>query len=463
MKKPLNKAIKTFYGIGDFGFSLMSAVEIYFFVYFLTDIAKLPLAYVAIIGTITSVVDAVLSPFYGAVISGTKPMRWGRNRSWMLIIPPLAVPAYLFQYTKIGSDLTTAIFICAGFIISHVLWNIPWVANVSLIPVLASNPDEAALLSSRRATWTALGGIVFSFTGEPLARYFGATTNNEVLGYTILAGLMGIVFMLTYFTIFKITDGYEETGGESAAKGGGGGQRVSFKAMWDCIVQNPPLMILLIADFFRYMVMFVMTASAAYYFTYVAQNMAMFPTYLLTISISQMIGSYTSASIAKKLSTRTTTIIGLFGMAAALITGKFVALNVTIFFGVAVLAGIFLGALNSVMVGLYSDVSVYAKWKTGTDATPFIMGLMTVSLKSAIISRGTLIPLILNSVGFVPNTDPMLATLELKKGVIDAFLFYPGIFALVSALVLLVAYKLTREKVVDMQNEISQRAAGAGS
>jgi len=32
---------------------------------------------------VTSLVDAFLSPVYGAVISGTKPMKWGRNRSWI--------------------------------------------------------------------------------------------------------------------------------------------------------------------------------------------------------------------------------------------------------------------------------------------------------------------------------------------------------------------------------------------
>lgn len=41
MKKPLSDAIKKFYGIGDFGFSLMTQVELYFFMFFLTNVAKL--------------------------------------------------------------------------------------------------------------------------------------------------------------------------------------------------------------------------------------------------------------------------------------------------------------------------------------------------------------------------------------------------------------------------------------
>lgn len=456
MKKPLSKTIKTFYGFGDLGFTLMTSVEVYFFVFFLTDIAKLPLSLVAIIGTITSVVDAVLAPFYGAIISGTKPMRWGRNRSWMLLIPPLVIPTYIFQYTKIGSDTLAAVIICAGFIISHILWNIPWVANVSLIPVLSSNPDEAALLSSRRATWTALGGIVFSFMGERLARYFGEVTNSQVLGYAVLAGFTATVMTLCYWFIFKITDGYEPTGGQ-VAESSTRRQRVSFGAMLKSAIQNPPLVVLLSSDFFRYMTNFVMSAAAAYYFTYVAQNMALFSTYLLVTAVCRMIGSYIAGAMAKKLSTRTTTIVGLIGVAASLIICKFVAMNVVLFFVFVLIASVFLGIVYSVMVGLYSDVSIYARWKTGEDTSAFVMGLMNVALKLAIIARGTVIPFILDRSGFDPNVDPSAASLALKTGVINAFLFVPGIFALIGGLILMLGYKLTREKVVELQNEINER------
>ncbi len=134
-----------------------------------------------------------------------------------------------------------------------------------------------------------------------------------------------------------------------------------------------------------------------------------------------------------------------------------VAMNLTLFFVFVLTATIFLEIGASVTVGLYSDVSVYARWKTGEDASAFIMGLMTVALKLAIISRGTVIPFILDRAGFDPNVDPAAATMALKTGVVNAYLLVPGIFALVSGLILLLFYKLTREKVLELQNEINQR------
>lgn len=439
MKKPLSNAIKRFYGIGDLGFSLMASVETFLFVYFLTDVAKFSLPMVALIGTITSVVDAALSPFYGAIISGTKPLKWGRNRSWMLIAPPFVVILYMFQFTKIGSEAMAATIICAGFILSHILWNIPWVANVSLIPVLANTPDERSLLASRRGTYTALAGVLFSYIGSPLAIYLGDVTNNETLGYTLLAGILAFTMMIGYWIVFKITEGYEETTAQTQASS----QKVSISIMLKSLFENPPLVALLLSDFFRYMVNFIMTAAAAFYFTYVAQNMALFPTYLLLGAIAQVIGAHFAGPIAKSLSSRTASIYGLLGLAASLVLCKFVATNLMLFFIVVMIARLFLGLLTSVMVSLYSDVAIYGEWKTGEDASPFIMGLMTLSLKTAIISRGTIIPFVLAAAGFVAGSDPTTASMALKTAVINAFLFIPGIFALVSGVILSIGYKLT--------------------
>ncbi|KPU42311.1 melibiose carrier protein [Oxobacter pfennigii] len=461
MKKPLSKAIKTFYGVGDLGFSLMTSVELYLFVFFLTNVAKFSLPMVALIGSVTSIVDAVLSPFYGAIISGTKPMKWGRNRSWMLIAPPAVVVLYMFQYTKIGPEPVAAFLVCAGFILSHIIWNIAWVGNVSLISVLANNPEERGLLASRRATYSALAGVFYSYIGSPLAQWLGVVTGNEVLGYSLLAGIMAATMLIGYWTVFKITDGYEVEENTAKSSAAPKAEKVSGGVMLKMVFQNPPLLVLLLGDFFRYMVNFIMTAAAAYYFTYVAQNMALLPVYLLIGAIAQVIGSYASGPVAKALSSRNATVVGLFGLAASLILCKFVAMNVTMFFVVVSVVRFFLGVLTAVMVALYSDVSVYGEWKTGKNATPFIMGLMNLSLKSAVIARGTIIPIVLSAAGFVAGADPATASLELKNAVINVFLFIPGIFALISALILAIGYRLTKEKLAGYQAEIDKRKAQA--
>ena len=73
MKKPLSPALKTFYGIGDLGFSLMTSVGMYFQTYFLTDVAGFNLALVGLIITIPCIFDAVFAPVYGEVRQAPVP------------------------------------------------------------------------------------------------------------------------------------------------------------------------------------------------------------------------------------------------------------------------------------------------------------------------------------------------------------------------------------------------------
>ncbi|QSX07967.1 MFS transporter [Alkalibacter rhizosphaerae] len=459
-KKPLSKTIRTFFGVGDMGFSLMTLVEMYFFVFFLTNVAKFPLATVAVIGTATSIGDALLSPFYGAFIDSIKPLKWGKYRSWLLICPPIVVVLYMFQFTKIGGDAIGAIIVTLGFVISHIAWNIPWVANIALIPLLATKPSERGLLSSRRATWGAGAGIIFSYTGANLAALYGRVTGNEVLGYTLLAGTFAFIMLLGYWFHFKMTEGYEETGAEVAANKSTK-PRLGLIQMLKMAGTNHYLIILLIGDFFRYMASFIMTAAAAYYFTYVPKNAGLLATYLLLVSLAQLVGSYLAAPLTQKISSRAASIISLVLCSAALIVAKIVGYNIVLFLIAVITAAIFLGVLRATMVTLYSDVAVYSEWKTGQTATAWIMGLMNLSLKTAIISRGTVIPFVLATAGFVATADPATASKELTDAVITVFVLIPAIFMLLSSVILGFGYKLNQEKLEIYEREIEERKVKA--
>ena len=73
--KPLSTALKFFYGVGDFGFNLMSSVETYYFVFFLTNFAFIDMgpvegaAFAASVAGIGSTVDAILGWMYGGFIN----------------------------------------------------------------------------------------------------------------------------------------------------------------------------------------------------------------------------------------------------------------------------------------------------------------------------------------------------------------------------------------------------------
>ena len=64
--KKISGSLKKFFGVGDFGFTLMSNIDTFYASYFFTNIAKFSTGIVAVMTTISAVVDAILSMMYGA-------------------------------------------------------------------------------------------------------------------------------------------------------------------------------------------------------------------------------------------------------------------------------------------------------------------------------------------------------------------------------------------------------------
>ena len=118
--KGLSKSLKYLFGVGDAGFNLMSNIETFYFMTFLTDLAGFGTAIAALINSIFSIVDACLSWIYGGILNGTKAKKWGRYRSWLILVPWVVPFLYAFQFIRISdNEILSAVLIIAAAIASH--------------------------------------------------------------------------------------------------------------------------------------------------------------------------------------------------------------------------------------------------------------------------------------------------------------------------------------------------------
>lgn len=67
--KGINSKIKTVWGISEVGFSITATLETAFFIFFLTDVAQLPLAISGIIAGGASAVDIISAAIAGVFIN----------------------------------------------------------------------------------------------------------------------------------------------------------------------------------------------------------------------------------------------------------------------------------------------------------------------------------------------------------------------------------------------------------
>ena len=457
-KKPLSKALKLFYGVGDCGFTLMSNVESYFFNFFLTNLASFDLGIVTAITTISSTVDACLSWIYGAILNSIKPKKWGRYRSWLVLLPWIVPFLYAFQFIKIGNGIVSAVIVTVAAIASHVVWNFPYVANVSMISVAGATPDDRAQLSSTRAAWANFSKIIFSYVGVPLASVFAGIVG-ETNQYGAVAFVLAWVMVVLYFAHFKMFDGYEEVSTEDVQETKKDTTKTSGMDLVRALLQNPPLIALMISDLSKWAFNFIVSGIAMYYFTYVAKDAGLLTTYILISNIFCVVGSYLAKSVAKKFSTRTGTIGTFILMAAVMIAANFLYTNVWLVVFLMSLAQLGYGIAYACTPALYSDTIIYSEWKTGKNATGWISGLQNVPLKVGVMLRGISISACLAIAHFTPGMDASQATVELQKGICLGFMIIPACALLLSAVILLFGFKITREKVEQYRAEIDARRA----
>lgn len=457
-KKPLSKGLKTFYGVGDCGFTLMTNVETYYFNFFLTNIAKFSVGTVAIITLVSSIVYACLSWIYGAILNAAKPMKWGRYRSWLLVVPWSVPFLFAFQFLKIsGNEMVSAIVITIAAIISHIVWNFIYTANATMLTIAGGDAKGRAILSSTRATWYNLSGILFSYMGLPLANLLAGIVG-EQNKFAAIALSLGFLMVAGYYVHFRLFDGYEEPEDPSTSTQKNKQSQAGAKDMAKNLFQNVPLLCLLIAHLGTFIVKFVVAGSAIYYFTYAANRAELQTSYVLAANIAAVIGAYAARFFSGWLTDRGTMIFSYGLMMAAMTATYFSYQNPVLVIALMTVAQFGYGIGYACAPVLYGDTAVYAEWKTGKGSVGWIMGLQNVPLALAVVLKAGIISACLAIVHFDVGIDPASASVMLKKGVTASFALIPAAFSLISMLVLIFGYGLTKEKVARYQAEIDMRA-----
>lgn len=457
-RQGISPSLKKFFGVGDFGFNLMSNIDTFYASYFFTNIAKFSLGVVTTITTISAVIDTILSCIYGAFLNKIKPAKWGRYRSWLIITPWLVPILYAMQFVKINNGVMGIAFVTVAMITSRIAWNIPYIANISMINVTGKTTRERMALSSTRMAWTSLANVIYSYAGPAAVALFTSMLG-EINAYAATAFAFSVLMAAGYYAHFRMFKGYEETGSEEMerlareAADAKTGERQERVKVWAAIKCNPHLIGLMISCIAKYMVLFLVNGLAIYYFTYVSKNAGILVTFMFVTNVLGILASYISKFIVAKFGARNTVVYFYILMAVAMIVAYFLYQQTWIVVALMCVVIFALTATNACDTELFAACSVYSSYKTGHDTTGTIMGLLTVPVKVGIIMRGILISFCLAIAGFSSEIDAASASVSLQKGICLGFMIIPAVSIFIGALALAFGYRLTNEKLDAMKLE----------
>ncbi len=463
-KKPLSSALKTWFGVGDFLYSLSVSFKTYYWTYFLTTVVALPLAAVGVMNTIINVFDFIMSFLWGALIDAMKPGKWGRYRSMLLIMAPLIVISHAFQWFaptlySYGFSATAAVAAtCIFFGIYIIFFNFAWCANISLIGVCASTEAERAHLSGTRNAWNKACGIVVSYIAVFLIGLF----TNQVFAYAMAATIMGALTLPGYYIHFKLTEGYEPTRSELSAMSEKSekkkANRISLMDIITVIKSNAQILWVILINTGTQLSLFVFSYMGVYLFEMSLGRSDLYAFYLTITNVAAVIGSLLANGISKKLSVKKTVQMGLLICIIAIIVAwRSAASGQAVLFTAAMVIVQFALALATPgIITFYSNCAVFSEWKTGIDRTGTIMGLTGVPIKLSLTIVGILVPAVLAGAGYIAGEA---ITETVKTSLINSFALIPLALFVFSLLLVTFLYKLTQEKLDGYAEEIAQRRA----
>lgn len=444
--KPISKNLKRFFGVGDFGFTFMSNIDTFYSSYFFTNIAKLPLAVITVMTTISAVVDAILSAMYGAWMNKIKPQKWGRYRSWLLMTPWMVPILFAFQFITVADGMVGVAVMLIAMITSRIAWNLPYIANLSMINVAGKTPDDRMALSSSRTMYTSLANVTYSYVGPAVVALLAGFLG-EQNAYAAAAFAFGAVMAAGYFAHFKMFEGYEETGAEELArlKANAGSAAAPKVSAIKAITVNPHLISLLVSSLSKYLVLFLVNGLAVYYFEYVGLNPGLMSMFMLITNSLGVVAGYLSRPVVAKLNAKRTVTLAYCVMFASMIAAYFLYKNVTLVIVLMTVTVFSMTLTNACEPELYAACAGFSSQKLGVDTTGTVMGLLTVPLKVGIVIRGILIPAVLALGGFDANISAAEAGESVRQGICLGFMVIPAICVALGAVILNLGYKLDKK------------------
>jgi GPH family glycoside/pentoside/hexuronide:cation symporter len=205
------------FSTGDLSTTLTLAIQTFFQMYFLTDIARLSPSTAGWIVGITRLWDAINDPLIG-MFSDRIKSRYGRRRVLLAYGSiPLGLTCILCWVIPPLSQFSLAIYYTLAIIAFDTSFTIVSVGYNSLTPAMTSDYDERSSLNGYRMFFTLGGTLAAIIFATVLSEFIEVeSTRFAILGTTL--GLLAIVPPWIVFAVTRDVDAAEETSRMSIRK-----------------------------------------------------------------------------------------------------------------------------------------------------------------------------------------------------------------------------------------------------
>jgi GPH family glycoside/pentoside/hexuronide:cation symporter len=450
----LKLSTKLAYGSGDLGAAITTAINGFFLLNFLLNVAGLRPLLVGVVYLVAKVVDAVADPIVGYLTDHTIS-RFGRRRPWLLfgavpfglafllqwVVPPLS------EWGKFGYYLVVALLLDAAF--NSI--NMPYAAMTA---ELTPDYDERTSLSSIRMSFSIIGGVLAAFLNNQIINLY---PQGDSRGYTLGAAIWALFIIAPCFIVFFGTAGVAPVAGAKPASEGPS----FFQGMGIAFRNRAFVYVTLIYLFSWLAIQFAQNTLQLYAKDWIRLDMGLFGFLLLAIQTSSFIWVLIWAKVSERIGKKNIYYLGAGFFVLALLGLFFLQPGqIGATFALAAMAGIGISVGYLVPWSMIPEVVELDELETGQRREGVFYGFFVFVQKLGLALGLGVSGLVLQVTGYqnatsaIPNpVQPASALLALRV------LIGPGSAAcLLLSFVAVYLYPITREKHAQMRAELDKRA-----
>lgn len=447
-EKRLPEKVVSAFAMGTFMASLYYSLVNSYYNFYVTDVAMVPAKLLGNASFVVRLIFVFITPLLGALVQNGHS-RFGKYRKWIFVGVPLSVVFTILTFTKFsGSGVFLAIFYSITYTLSSGSSSLCGNAQMSLMNVMTDDPAQQRRLSTRRSQFQDIAKILFSATFLPLVALIGGDDVGK--GYhwaaIIIAVLAGIGYLCTAWS-GKNYDIYDVDGkvAETAKQ-----EKMSAKQMLDCVIKNPPLVCMLLAETLKFTAFMIFISTFAYYYQYILADFSAITLTTTIASIVALASSLLGPAIIKALGSKNANMLALSTYIIGMLLPRVLPPNVLVF-GIGFCIIYFGMSLNACAGPLqFVNSSLYYQAKTGINATGFIMSLYVFPVQLGIALSSGIANWLLDSMGYVAGEALTAAQMVSMQNII---LVVPAVM-LIAALVANIAYPLSEKKMGEVYSKL---------
>jgi glycoside/pentoside/hexuronide:cation symporter, GPH family len=436
------------YAAGDLGISIAYFAVGFFFLFYLTDLVGLSPAVAGTVVLIGKLWDGVNDPLIGIMVDRTHS-RHGRKRVYLLYgAVPFALSFVALWWLPAGSASTaTAVIATVLSLLFATTYSLVGVPYQALVPVMTADYDERTRLVSYKAVFSAVGVIV----GGGIALVVSAQAGVEA-ALRIMAVGLGVAIAVTILIAATATRPHARYDTVEITP-------VPLR-QYVRLALEPNVAILLLYKILGAVATGVLTASLPYFATHVLGSTSVATIALATYTVMGAALVPVWNRLTHRFDKRRLVLVSNGAAAVVLFTIALLAgTGSTVLFVVgSALLGAVMSAYLVIPPSLVPDLVDWYEYERGERHEAVFFGLWMTVHQLGLGIAGFVLGVFLGVFGYLGNAEVQNTTAVL--GVRLVFGIVPGMFLVLAALLLL-KYRVTRERLAVAQAELAARAVDA--